>query len=205
MATHRIPFAIAVLFLVVCGLLLADFVRRGNAIERFNALPSTAIVFTGQFDRIERGLDLLSEGHVDRLFISGVNAKAGLGVERFADQFSLTAQQMSWLESGVIILSEDANTTLENAIETACWLETQPETDAVVLISSKPHLPRASLALSATIGPVDIVRVASDLEYGRQGAGYPLSEFRRFVATWAIVMLPHSFWPIELPGMCREA
>ncbi len=141
---------------------LADFALRSRPNIENSPLPNTAIVFTGQFDRIERGLELLAAEEVQQLFISGVNPKAGLTMRGFADQFSLTADPSAWLETGKITLAPDAHTTLENALETACWLEDNPSVQTIMLITSQRHMARASLALERAIGPVRVVRVASD-------------------------------------------
>ena len=137
---------LAVVVLLLSALLL-DFVDRSRAHDMPADLPGTVIVFTGQFDRIHLGLDLLAAGRVQRLFITGVNPKAGLLVPRFADQFALTPGQADWLATGRITLAPDANSTLENALEAACWMERQPSIDAVALITSRWHMARASLAL----------------------------------------------------------
>lgn len=166
-----------------------------------DVLPPVAIVFTGQYDRIERGLELLSEGRVKQLFITGVNPKAGLRLERFADQFSLTSEQRDWLAQGRIILAPNARSTIENAIETACWLGSQPEVRSVTLITSQRHMARAALALERAINPVHVVRVASDTADADQ-LNDP-GEAREFAATWAITLLPRDLWPTDNLADCQ--
>lgn len=134
------------LFVVAFMGIFVDFTLRSRVIDHTDQLPSTAVVFTGQFDRTERGLDLLAAGQVQRLFISGVNPKAGLIVSGFADQFGLTADQRLWLETDKITLAPDARSTLENALETACWLENHPNVGAVTLITSQRHMARVRRA-----------------------------------------------------------
>lgn len=177
------------LFVVVFVGVVVDFALRSRVIDYTNQLPSTAVVFTGQFDRIERGLDLLAAGQVQRLFISGVNPKAGLTVSGFADQFALTAGQRLWLETGQITLAPDAHTTLENALEAACWLERQPDLHSVALITSQRHIARASLALERAIG-FRVIRVASDPVEQHVTPWNNWGEARKFVATWGVTLLP---------------
>lgn len=200
--TRRRVIALSLLLLLVGGG-LADFAARSQPSEDNPALPVTAVVFTGQFDRIERGLALISAGKVERLFISGVNPKAGLVSDRFADRFALTSEQREWLGNGRIVLAPEARTTLENARETACWLQRHPEIRSVALITSQRHLARASLALERAIAPVRVFRVASDAADSPLRVWRNLSEARKFGVTWIVTLLPLDFWPgTDLAG-CR--
>lgn len=168
-----------------------DFVQRSS--REAVALPqhNTAVVFTGQFDRVELGLALLEEGRVDRLFISGVNAGAGIARQGFAAQFRLSPRLLAALDAGQIILAVDANSTLQNARETACWLERHPDIRVVVLVTSRQHMPRASLALERAVPRTTAVLRLSPAELSTGPSAAPeLSEFAKFSATWMITLLP---------------
>lgn len=147
-------FVIVLIFIGFLGV-LADFALRSRPNSENNPLPSTAIVFTGQVSLTasSAGWNCCPLEAVQHLFISGVNPKAGLTMRGFADQFSATADQRVWLETGKITLAPDANSTLDNALEAACWLEIHPDVRAVALITSQRHMARASLALERAIGP----------------------------------------------------
>lgn len=185
--------------------MVVDFALRSRVIDNSDQLPSTAVVFTGQFDRIERGLDLLATEQVQRLFISGVNPKAGLTMRGFADQFALTADQRLLLEADKIALAPDAHTTLENALETACWIERQPDVQSVALITSQRHMARASLALERAIGPVRVIRVTSDPVEAHLSPWKNLIEARKFVATWGLTLLPRRLWPVVVRENCTPS
>lgn len=187
---------------VVLAMLLFDFMHRSKIDNALENLPGTAIVFTGQYDRIRVGLELLSEGRADRLFITGVNKKAGLDIAGFASQFGLSAEQAAWIENGRIVLAPSARSTLENAWETGCWLEDQPSVDAVMLITSRRHMARASIALQHEIAPVDVVRLFSDPQEPHDPLQLDLVELGEFIATWGITLLPHEFWPADEPALC---
>ena len=187
------------------GVLYVDFTARMQSTADGTDLPKTAVIFTGQFDRIRAGLRLLEEGRIERLFVSGVNAKAGLDVGRFADQFGLSPEQGMLLSSGGIILAPDANTTLENAIETRCWLTSHQDIDAVILITSRRHLARASLALErAAPEGTAVLRLASDLSAERVGGRDGKTEFIKFTMTWLITLLPYDRWPSNQPRLCSS-
>ncbi|MBA97105.1 MAG: YdcF family protein [Sulfitobacter sp.] len=187
---------------VIIGLLLIDFMSRSEPYELSSDIPSTAIVFTGDFDRIRSGLEMLSSGRVDRLFITGVNGDAGLEPARFPAQFGLTDQQTDWIATGKLVLAPDAHTTLENALEAGCWLDVQPDIQAVTLITSQPHMARASIALQHTIAPISVVRVISDSPADYNKLRIDLVEFSKFIASWFISLLPRNLWPANEPALC---
>lgn len=196
--------------LAVCGalalvlaMLFLDFIDRSDVGTTPDALPRTAIVFTGQYDRIHVGIDLLTAGRVDQLFITGVNSPAGLDVSRFVTQFGLSPGQATWLETGKIILAEEANSTFENAWETECWLRVQKDIDAVALITERRHMPRASVALRNTIWPIRVVRVYSDALKKYDPFQIDLKAFGAFIATWGVTVLPYAFWPATEPLKCH--
>lgn len=195
--------------LAVCGalalvlaVLLLDFMVRSDIETTPDTLPPIAIVFTGQYDRIHAGIDLLTAGRVDQLFITGVNRPAGLDVTRFVTQFDLSPEQATWLETGKIILAEEANSTFENAWETECWLRGQKGIDAVALITERRHMPRASVALRNTIWPIRIARVYSDALKEYNPFQIDLKAFGAFIATWGVTILPYALWPAIEPVNC---
>ncbi len=195
---------IAGLAAVILALLLLDFISRSDASDHGGELPRTAIVFTGQYDRIDLGLELLASDRIDRLLISGANRTSGLIDVRFPGLFDPTSEHYMWIETGRIILTPDAHSTFENAVEAACWLETQSGPDAVTLITSQRHMARASLALQRAIGPVSVVRAISDPSENYDKYQIDMMEFSRFAATWAVTLLPRALWPSNEMTICSE-
>lgn len=197
--------ALAVFGAIALGLavLFVDFLNRSDVGSTPDTIPRTAIVFTGQYDRIHLGLDILTAGRVDRLFITGVNGPAGLDMDRFARQFELTPEQVSWLETGKIILAEDANNTFGNAWEAGCWVRGQEDIDAVTLITERSHMPRASIALRHEIWPVHVARVYTDALEDHDPLLIDLQTFGEYLATWGITLLPNSLWPADEPAICQ--
>jgi uncharacterized SAM-binding protein YcdF (DUF218 family) len=187
---------------IMVAYLLYDFMSRTEISDVRDDLPSIAIVFTGDFDRIDLGLELLSSGRVERLFITGVNGDAGLNVNRFPKQFELSPEQASWIAEGKIVLLPDAHSTIENALETSCWLDQQAGIDRVALITSQPHMARASVALQHAIFPTSVVRVTSTPYNAHDASLLDLSEFSKFSVTWFATLLPRSLWPGNDPTIC---
>lgn len=165
------------------------------------SLPETAIVFTGQFDRIEKAIALLEAGRIERLFISGVNNGAGLNPETFARQFGLSPALQDALDGGVITLGPRAEDTIENALETTCWLSRQPGNGRVLLITSQRHMPRASLLLERPSG-LRVERLSTSPAIVDARA-LVTPEFMRFVATWFLSFAPPRMWPARGGFACK--
>jgi uncharacterized SAM-binding protein YcdF (DUF218 family) len=201
----RIGIVSAFVTALCIGSLFYSFQSRIQSGLDRNAVPRTAIVFTGQFDRIRFALGLMDEGGIDRLFISGVNPGAGIVPARFAAQFALSPRLASALAAGDIVLATEANTTLENAIETACWLRRHPEIRQVALITSQRHMARASLALERALpAGRHIARLPSDQFAGSGLSAGQLSEFVKFSATWLITLMPKAAWPVNSLNSCAK-
>lgn len=189
--------ASAIVLVALAVALVREFSIRSVAAEDAAELPTTAVVFTGQFDRVELALHLFDQGRLDRIFISGVNSGAGITPQNFADQFRISPKARAALGSGQIILAPDAKTTIDNALETACWLDRQPGIRETLLITGRSHMPRASWALeSAIAGSVSVRRLSPD---GPRASGarsrWNMSELVKFGVTVPLTLLPRRLWP----------
>ena len=193
------PFGSVFFALLILSVSL-DYVHRSTVFAPANDLPEVAVVFTGEFERVYTGLELLEERQVKSLFISGANQRGGIIAPSFAEQFELTPTQMEAFQTGAIVLATAADNTIENALETACRLRLNPEIRTVTLITSPWHMARASRALDRAIFGVQIVRVAA---YPREGRlRLDNEEFRKFIATWFVTLLPRSLWPADEGALC---
>lgn len=200
-------FRSSILISIAAALALAwvatTFALRLYGTDEQGSVRRIAIVFTGQFDRIEKGISLLEEDLVERLFISGVNRGAGLSPETFSRQFGLPPALEEGLKTGRITLATEAQDTIENALETACWLARQPEAQSVLLLTSQLHMPRASLVLERASG-VRVERLpvgAADVD----ASAFLSSEFWRFVGTWFMTLLPPRMWLARSGFSCTPA
>lgn len=201
-----VAFSLSIALIVGAGaaLMVADFDSRSTPADA--PLPMVAVVFTGQYDRIETGLSLMQTGKINRLLVSGVNGKAGLDVTTFAEQFDLSPLLRDALASDRITLASGAGTTLENALETACWLAANPGIRHIALITSARHMPRASLALERAIaGAIEVRRTPSDDEGPLSARSHWAAEFPKFVGTWLITALAKRFWPGEEKYRCPSS
>lgn len=158
----------------------ADFAWRMRSTFDPAEEPGLAVVFTGQFARTHAGLDLLEAGKVQRLLISGVNPRAGMNVGTFSNQFNLSKMLNSALDDGRLSLGEQADNTLENALETRCWVAHMPASKPVVLITSSWHLPRASIALERALIRHKVERYG--VSDGLPSRDFILDEFTKYLA-----------------------
>jgi len=196
--------ASAVVLVALAVALVREFSIRSVVAADAADLPTTAVVFTGQYDRVELALHLFDQGRLDRIFISGVNGGAGITPQNFAAQFRLSSNARAALNSGQIILAPDANTTIENALETACWLDNQPGIREIVLITGLSHMPRASWALeSALAGSVSVRRLSPDIpRAGDARSRWNMSELLKFGVTVPLMLMPRHLWPGLRPNSC---
>lgn len=102
------------------------------------------IVPTGGAGRIERGLDILREGHADILLVTGVDPEVKPG--EFAAEFSVPADLMECCVS----LGFAAVDTRSNAAETAQWVRSRG-VESLRLVTTDWHMRRAAGELSRTL------------------------------------------------------
>ena len=157
------------------------FARRTQSTFLPSAVQRPGVVFTGEFSRVHAGLDLLERGFVMPLLISGTNPGAGISVTGFADQFELSPALRAALAAGTLVLGPAANNTFENPQEARHWLSTLASDQPVVLITSRFHLLRASLALEQALGERQVLRYAQAEDEVRYVGVFV--EFWKFVGT----------------------
>ena len=115
---------------------------------------SAAVVFTGAFERVDAGLQLVNAGAVPRLYVSGLNANAGLLPARFVSHFSERNPNIADLRRLVeccVEWGELADNTFQNARDTKCWADRRGLTGPLLLITSRRHMARAMTALSGVL------------------------------------------------------
>ena len=173
------------------GGLYWEFLRRSVPELTLQDVPRTAVVLTGDPQRVQFALDAMDAGRFDRLYVVG----EGIDPQRFAAQFGLSAKLLRALESGDIVVSSESTSTLENGIETRCLLRDDSQINGITLITSQYHMPRASLAVDRALrARIDVVRLPSDAAKENRIPPIRESEWQKFLASWAITLAPQSFW-----------
>ncbi len=183
-------------------LIVADFFQRITPTLDASAQTRRAVVFTGQFDRIDAALDLFDQGRIDQLLISGVGIGSGLRPETLADQFNFSPAARAALRAGDILLSPDAQDTFQNAVETACWLRDQSPQTGVILISSVSHLPRASITLERALPPGFPVYRSSPPITDTDRA-IQREELGKFILSWLASLTPRFQQPPDHLALCK--
>jgi uncharacterized SAM-binding protein YcdF (DUF218 family) len=168
---------------------LWDFGRRMETTAHHPGLSAqAAIVFTGQFNRVREGLDLLERSEIRQLFVSGVNRKAGMTPARFVAQFELDRSSQEALAEGRLVLGPAARSTFQNVSETRCWLQSQGVQGPVLLITSARHMPRASVALERALPNLQVLRLS--VSDGPTGLSTFAKEFMKYLATLSVTRIP---------------
>jgi uncharacterized SAM-binding protein YcdF (DUF218 family) len=176
-------------------LIVADFFQRLAPTLDAAGQTRRAVVFTGQFDRIDAALALFDQGRIDQLLISGVGIGSGLRPETLADQFNFSPAARAALRSGDILLSPDAQ-------DTACWLRALPPQAGVILISSVSHLPRASITLERALPPgIRVYRSSPPIT--DTDRSIQREELGKFILSWLASLTPRFRQPPDHLALCK--
>lgn len=187
--------------LMLAFVILSDFKQRLEPRMSGAEATRTAVVFTGQFDRIDAALALFEDRKIDRLLISGVGPGSGLRPETLADQFNFSPRARAALLSGEIRLSADPIDTFQNAAEAACWLRSLPPQAGVILVTSVSHMPRASITLERALPRPFTVFRATPPRTAIDDAALRI-EFGKFVYSWVYSLLPTARPPAPHLTLC---
>ncbi len=149
------------------------------------------VVLTGGSGRIETGLELLSQGLAERLFISGVGPSVSADTLVDAE----TPERETLLEK--ITVGAEAEDTPGNAIETAKWVRAQNVT-SIRLVTAAYHMPRGLRELrrampDATVIPHPVFpeQVKSDWWRYPGTTGLLSQEYTKYLlATVRLAVLP---------------
>ncbi|MBI1300346.1 MAG: YdcF family protein [Alphaproteobacteria bacterium] len=136
-------------FFWICGyLIFLTLIENHDEIQQTEKADAI-IVLTGGQNRIERGLELLSSGIANELFITGVNQAVT------KEDILALAPIPENVPDCCITLGYKAETTVENALESKEWLNGKPEIKTVELITSDYHIYRAAVEFRAIIENVN--------------------------------------------------
>lgn len=114
------------------------------------------VVLTGGGLRLERGFELLAEGHAPRMFVSGVEDGVTLASLLHKKEYQPFADRIS---PSSVELGHQARTTIGNAIETAIWVK-QAQVKSILLVTGSYHMPRSLFELELAMPDVAITPVA---------------------------------------------
>lgn len=151
--------------------------------------PSTRtdaiVALTGGADRIETGVQLLSDGLAGRLFVSGAGARVR------TEDILLRARPISPDLAANITIGTSAVDTPGNAAETAAWVRSQ-NMHSIRLVTAAYHMRRSLLEFHEAMPEVTIVphavfpsHVKRDWWRWPGTASLIAREYTKFILTWA--------------------
>jgi uncharacterized SAM-binding protein YcdF (DUF218 family) len=154
-------------------------------------VPDTAthtdaiVALTGGAERIETGVQLLSQGLADRLFVSGVGEQV-----RTSDILGRATPVSPELAANITI-GKAAVDTPGNAIETAAWVRGQ-NMRSIRLVTAAYHMRRSLLEFHEAMPEVEIVPHAVFPPHVKQDwwrwpgtASLIAREYTKYILTWA--------------------
>ena len=139
-------------FIIISSDILNFFSSANNSSIDKLELPKVdgVVVFTGGENRIQNAVKLISEGHGERLFISGVNPMT----KKNDISFKLISDRAIF--SCCIDLGNNATNTIENAHETKEWIDKLKYRN-VIIVTSNYHMKRSLFILQNTINDVNFI------------------------------------------------
>jgi uncharacterized SAM-binding protein YcdF (DUF218 family) len=133
---------ILLLFILWIGGFIWYLNKIPNPLEKTSQTVDAIVVLTGGSQRLEAGLNLLSQGQSQKLFISGVHKDVSS-----KEIFYLNKTRSSPLNQS-IELGYMANNTQENAKETTAWLNKKGY-KSIQLVTAHYHMPRSLIEFRA--------------------------------------------------------
>lgn len=119
-----------------------------GAVDDTTTHTDAIVVLTGGSERVKTGLELLEDGHADRLFISGVGDQT-----RIKD---LVSEDLRAKYGDRIAIGASANDTIGNADETARWAGAN-QVRSIRLVTAAYHMRRSLSEFRAAMPDVTLV------------------------------------------------
>lgn len=143
-----------IIVILACSGWAGGFVFFVQTVSKIATAPDrktqAIVVLTGGSLRLQAGLDLLSRGLAEKLFVSGVHR----GVD-VAELLRISRQTPKALDC-CIVLGYAADNTKGNARETADWMVKEGY-NSMRLITANYHIPRSLLELRRVLPYTDII------------------------------------------------
>ncbi len=184
----RLVFKLGLVGAAVAVLWVAGLFQFASLVPKQVADPSTRtdviVVLTGGSRRLGEGLELLSRGLAEKLFVSGVYQ--GIDVRKL---LQIVRRNPRELETQIGI--GNATNTAENARETMVWMQAR-EYRSLRLVTAAFHMPRSLLefrhampAVTFVPHPVFPENVKQDRWWAWPGTGsLMISEYNKYLLAW---------------------
>ena len=184
----RLVFKLGLVGAVAAVLWVTGLFQFASLVPKQVADPSTRtdviVVLTGGSRRLGEGLELLSRGLAEKLFVSGVYQ--GVDVREL---LQIVRRNPGELETQIGI--GNATNTAENARETMVWMQAR-EYRSLRLVTAAFHMPRSLLefrhampAVTFVPHPVFPENVKQDRWWAWPGTGsLMISEYNKYLLAW---------------------
>lgn len=143
-------------------------------------VSDAAVVLTGGAKRIDHGLEVLGNGEVNRLLISGVDRD--VKPEELAAEYAITQDILDCC----IDLGFQSIDTRSNALETARWAA-RTEVKSLRLITHDWHIRRARLELDQAMD--DDVKIINDAVMTSPSLSVLFREYNKYWLRWIAAKL----------------
>jgi len=140
-----------------------------------------AVVLTGGSGRIDRALEVLEQGWVKRVLVSGVDSE--VRPREFAAEYDVPARTMACC----IALEKVSVDTRSNAREAAEWIKAN-KVRSVRLVTSDWHMRRAALELENALP--EGTTVVRDAVRTKPSFWTLFLEYHKLLATWLAQLWP---------------
>jgi uncharacterized SAM-binding protein YcdF (DUF218 family) len=148
----KLLVGLAVLALVGLAAGFAAFANSvANAVPPADPRADGIVVLTGGAARLDEALQLLADGHGERLLISGVNPRVKRQTLAATIGGDLTAVFACCTD-----LDHRALDTIGNATEAARWADAQ-DFSSLIVVTSAYHMPRSMVELSGAMPGIRLV------------------------------------------------
>ena len=186
---RRLVFKLGLAGVTVAVLWGAGLFQFSSLVPKQVLDPSTRtnaiVVLTGGSRRLGEGLELLSQGLAEKLFVSGVYR--GVDVRELLQIVRRNPRELETL-----IGIGNATNTAENALETMVWMRTR-EYRSLRLVTAAYHMPRSLLEFRHAMPAVTLVphpvfpeNVKQDRWWAWPGTGSLMaSEYNKFLFAWS--------------------
>lgn len=159
------------------------------------AKADAAIILTGGGQRIGSGLDLLEQGIVPRIFISGVHPDATL-TEVLVKQDKPLPRRLH----SAITMGQEATDTISNATEASQWMQ-QEGIKTAILVTATYHMPRALYEFRMAAPDVHLIPYAvQPRDYAPDKKRFwwlGWTEYNKLLARWTHHTLMRDIKPVK--------
>ena len=160
------------------------------------------VVLTGGSDRVTDAIDLLAEGHADRLLITGVNPSTS------RESLERRLPRVQGLIACCVDLGYQAVNTAGNAREAANWVRAN-KLRSIIVVTSNYHMPRAMAEIGEVLPGVDLQAYPVVADRARTAAWWTDTQHVRLIAweymKYLVVLTRKTLLPRSGPNESRLA